>query len=311
MNTKELLSYLHNVRDLEQTCYTCDKSISNLQYKAGKLGISENFSKPMKPRFFDYFAGLDVEGIYGIAYLISLIICFVYFIYKWPEAFGATWVLGIVCVVFFCGFVGLLVALPVSILIFIGIFAYNCYDIPKCYKKETDSYESKVKQNESRVRNELQVKNNILHQQNILKSSLNSTRKLLNNLYSYNIIYSKYRNMVAVTMFCEYLESGRCVQLQGAEGAYNLFEKELRDRIIIAELKTISSQLESIRQTQYMLYEEMRRGNDTVNRILRFAERTESNSEIERYNSEIIAQNSDIIAQEAKMQGIWRELSNM
>lgn len=117
--------------------------------------------------------------------------------------------------------------------------------------------------------------------------------------------------MIAVTMFCEYLESGRCKQLQGTDGAYNLFEKELRDRIIIAELKTISSQLESIRQTQYMLYEEIKRGNDTANRILKSAEHMESNCEIEKYNREVIARNSAIIAEEIKMQSIWRGFSNM
>lgn len=309
MNTNELLLYLKSVRDLEQICYTCNRSINNLQYRADRLGICKNFVEPIKPS--SYSSDWEFQEIYGCAYVVSLILCFIFFQYMWPDMFGAIWILGIICAVVFCLFAGFLVALPVSAIILIAIYIYHRHDYPKQYEKEMTSYLSKVKQDEIRVRNELQVKKNILAQRDILKSSFNNTRKLLDKLYSYNIIYSKYRNMVAVTMFCEYLESGICTQLKGHEGAYNQFEKELRDRIIIAELKTISSQLESIRQTQYMLYEEVKRGNDTANRILKSAERMEDNSEIEKYNSEVIAQNSAIIAQETKMQSIWRDFSNM
>lgn len=311
MNTSELLVYLYDVRDLEQICYTCNKGISYLEYRAGKLGIKKNITEPAKPKISSYFDAWGVQEIYVCAYGVSLILCFIYFLFKWPNAFGAAWVLGIISVACFCIFVGMLVALPIAIIIYVGIVAYNWYDEPKQYKKKMNLYASEVEQDESRVRRELQIKRNMLLQRDKIKISLEKTQKLLEKLYSYNIIYSKYRNMVAVTMFCEYLESGICTQLKGYEGAYNHYETEVRDRIIIAELKTISNQLESIRQTQYMLYEEIKKSNDTANRMLKSAERIENNSYIEKYNTEVIAQNSAIIAQEQKMQTMWRELSNV
>lgn len=308
MNTSELLSYLKCIRDLEQICYTSKKSINYLQHKAENLGISKNFEEPTEPQGVSYFGDWEFGETYGCAYIISFILCCIFFGNMWSHM---PIILGIICVVFSSFLGGFLVALPVSAMFYIGVFIYNKHNAPKNYEKEMNIYVTQVKQDESRVRNELKIKNNILMKRDILESSLESTQKLLENLYSYNIVYKKYRNIVAITMFCEYLESGICTQLKGHEGAYNQFEKELRDRIIIAELRTISNQLESIQQTQYMLYEEIKKGNDTANRILRSAERMENNSEIEKYSAEVIAQNSAIIAHETKMRNIWRDYSDM
>ena len=43
----------------------------------------------------------------------------------------------------------------------------------------------------------------------------NNIRDTLNQLYSLNIIYPKYRNFVAISSFYEYFESGRCNTLKG------------------------------------------------------------------------------------------------
>lgn len=316
MNTNELLLYLHNVRDLEQICYTCDKSINSLQYRANKLGICKKIKLPEKEDGFFHGPDFELEIVYGISFLIGIIIPIIYCMTERKHWQGS--ILGSIAAFFLVLIGGAVIAVLIMVLVYIIGYIYSIIQYFKekkrCSQKYVEDYKQyciKIDLDKERVRNELHVKSNIMLQCNTLKSSRSNTQELLNNLYSYNIIYPKYRNMVAVTMFCEYLESGRCMQLQGYDGAYNLFEKELRDGIIIAELKTISNQLESIRQTQYMLYEEMKRGNDIANKISKSAEQMESNSEIEKYNAEVIAQNSAIIAQEAKMQGIWRDFGNM
>ncbi len=53
------------------------------------------------------------------------------------------------------------------------------------------------------------------------------TERRLGELYSRNIIYSKYQTFAPVSRFYEYLSSGRCSRLEGYGGAYNLYEKEL------------------------------------------------------------------------------------
>lgn len=75
----------------------------------------------------------------------------------------------------------------------------------------------------------------------------------LRRLYDLNIIHEKYRSLVPVTMFYEYFETGRCTTLTGHEGAYNLYEAELRQNIIIDKLDGIKDQLEDIKKNQYYL----------------------------------------------------------
>lgn len=62
----------------------------------------------------------------------------------------------------------------------------------------------------------------------VIRDQISKTKATLQKLYGLNIVYPKYRTIVPVTMFCEYMESGRCEALDGADGAYNKYEEELR-----------------------------------------------------------------------------------
>lgn len=109
----------------------------------------------------------------------------------------------------------------------------------------------------------------------VIRDQISKTKAALQKLYGLNIVYPKYRTIVPVTMFCEYMESGRCETLDGADGAYNKYEEELRMELIIGNLGSIKSVLDDIRsqvgrisgqlgkiqQNQYLLYQELREGN--------------------------------------------------
>lgn len=101
------------------------------------------------------------------------------------------------------------------------------------------------------------------------KSYLTSLEGALQKVYAENIIFPKYRNIVAITAINEYLQSGRCSELEGASGAYNLYEMELRQNIIIGQMSVIVDNLEQIRNNQYSLYSELTKANYTVNQIVR------------------------------------------
>lgn len=90
-----------------------------------------------------------------------------------------------------------------------------------------------------------------------LDSPIIETEELLEELYSLDIIFPKYRNLPAICMFYEYFASGRCTELSGPNGAYNLYETELRQNVIIDKLDAILGSLEDIRQNQYILYTEV------------------------------------------------------
>lgn len=99
---------------------------------------------------------------------------------------------------------------------------------------------------------------------NTLRMPLDIAKKRLVELYNQDIIFPKYRNIIAVNQTSEYLDSGRCSELEGPNGAYNLYESELRQNIIIDKLDIVINQLDQIRQNQYYIYQAIR---DTKNAI--------------------------------------------
>lgn len=134
--------------------------------------------------------------------------------------------------------------------------------------------------------------------QNIAETEtlLQKTYAARNELYAYNIVFGKYRNVVALSSFYEYLMSGRCESLEGASGAYNIYEGEIRQNLIIANLDKVIYSLERIEQNQYMLYSELRDINsslDTMNKTMDKALDSIRNME---GHMEHISENSDVIA---------------
>lgn len=73
-------------------------------------------------------------------------------------------------------------------------------------------------------------------------------------LLSLGIIYPKYLDIVALTTISEYFETGRCATLVGPDGAYNLYESEIRANRIITQLDQVIASLETIKENQYKAY---------------------------------------------------------
>lgn len=93
-------------------------------------------------------------------------------------------------------------------------------------------------------------------------------------LLNLEIVYKKYNTLAAYATFYDYFKSGRCTTLEGANGAYNLYETELRQDIIIDKLDTMISSLEEIKKNQFMLYTQMKESkktlddlNDSMNKV--------------------------------------------
>lgn len=124
-----------------------------------------------------------------------------------------------------------------------------------------------------------------------------------NDLYSYDIIFGKYRDVVALSSFYEYLVSGHCATLEGTDGAYNIYESEIRANRVISQLDTVISALEDIKQNQYMMYQELRSINatltllnSTMDKALTSIRGIEANTASMSEYMEHISQNSDVIA---------------
>lgn len=140
------------------------------------------------------------------------------------------------------------------------------------------------------------------------EKKLADTRRLLQEAYDKGLLYGKYRNFVAVCSICEYLESGRCSELGGPDGAYNLFEQEIRMNLIITQLGLIISELDEIRENQAMLYDAISTGNHLTSQLI---ERTNESIRLGEYNAQqnaITAYNTQQTAREVSFSNWMRAL---
>lgn len=96
----------------------------------------------------------------------------------------------------------------------------------------------------------------------------------IDELNSFNIIYKKYQDFYVLCILYEYFLSGRVTELGGADGAYNLYESELKtDKIlnkldlIDERLETIISKLDDIKESQVVLYEAMKEADQGIQKL--------------------------------------------
>lgn len=91
-----------------------------------------------------------------------------------------------------------------------------------------------------------------------MSDALARTQSTLQRFYEVDYIYPKYRTLPALTSIYEYFMTGRCTELTGPHGAYNLYEDEVRKDMIINRLDTVIENLEQIRYNQYTLYQQVK-----------------------------------------------------
>ena len=152
-------------------------------------------------------------------------------------------------------------------------------EVYKSYQKALNGYNINVSKHNKRYNETMSMHN----------TALSTLENALEQLYAENVIFPKYRNLVAITAINEYLLSGRCDKLEGPDGAYNLYEMELRQNIIIAQLSSIIDNLEQIRSNQYSLYEELQKSNFTINEILSETRRMNETSKLTAYFAGVTA----------------------
>lgn len=154
------------------------------------------------------------------------------------------------------------------------------------------------------------------HQQSIVDEEINimqghykQTSDTLRKLYSIDIIFPKYRGLVPICSFYEYFCSGRCSALEGHEGAYNIYENELRQNLIIGKLDIVIDKLDQIESSQYILYDAIKSTNRNLNMIsnemtnmTNKLQRISDSTQMIEYNTIQTRRNTDILT--------WLEIYN-
>lgn len=166
------------------------------------------------------------------------------------------------------------------------------------YKKEYKNYFNDMQQ---QYKINLSKANAIEKEKNILVDKRKQAIVYLKKIYSANIIYPKYRNFIAVLSIYEYFVSGRCDELTGHEGAYNIYENELRLNRIINTLDNILYRLDEIKQNQYYLYQALCDTKEMINSLSSEMNNISSDLSSVANSASIAAYNTKIAAEDTRL----------
>lgn len=140
-----------------------------------------------------------------------------------------------------------------------------------------------------------------------IKTMISKFMHIRKKMHCSNFIFGKYLDYVSITTLLEYFESGRCSELKGPEGAYNLYESELKQSLIIDKLDDIIKSLDDIKQSQYLLYsaikdveKSVKYLSDETTKIVEVLKNIEKNTTSINMNTAYIAYNTARTAEYAK-----------
>lgn len=100
-----------------------------------------------------------------------------------------------------------------------------------------------------------------------IKQNLLLATRALTGLYAKDIIHPKYQNFIAISQLYDYINIGRCSELNGADGAYNLFDQEKNNGLLISELDISLFKLEKYESTMYTLVDLLRKNDKITSKI--------------------------------------------
>lgn len=136
--------------------------------------------------------------------------------------------------------------------------------------------------------------------------TMRNTEKTLEKYYSVNTIPKKYRHLVAVCMFYDYIINKRTYSIErnyttSDIGAINMYEEECFKRSILSQLNEINRNLNRIRDNQRVLYNAIQDGNRRThelltsidNNISNFKQDVKNNFEVLKYQNEQKARNDE------------------
>ena len=310
MNSQELLEYVRRVKDLEIGVYEA-KQIDD---KFPESYVAQMPKRPAEPR---YLPGMippppqepdeqNTGGAAAACFIVALVFLF----------FGINSLSALNFLI-----AGLATIVAVGILI----------DGKRRQEREEEEYQAKLQEYEnnlgqyqlrlSEIESENQKKRDMYEKQLVAYSeevadyesrgkavmhelfdAKWNLEEALISLYEEGIIYSKYRNLVAVSTIYEYLASGRCDQLEGPNGAYNLYEMELRQNIVIGQLSTITEHLEQIKENQYTLYYEIQNANRNSESML---SSIGDDVKFSAYQNAATAKNVETMRYISMMKNVW------
>lgn len=286
--------YLGKAKDLETEIYTLRGICNEYEKRIASLGHSQSFEHPKRKflRFSVYL--LVLIGLYIVGFLVVYPTIFQFNFLASVNSFGSTRK-ALHISSFYVANIFTLISMTIFIICSLLVTFFR-------YEKEMKCYNIAIQHDADRVQFENNVATQFRKEQKQVWQQIKESESILAKLYSYNILYPKYRQMVSVATIFEYLDSGRCFSLSGTEGAYNLYEDELRHNTIIGRLDQVINRLDRLQQTQSELCRELEDSDRVLSDVRDDMEYYHSslgsareNASVTAYNSKVAASNSDIL----------------
>lgn len=271
---KELLSYIGNIIFLEKSVYTQEQIIADMEEKMEELGLDRYIEIPLKEH---------AKAEFPMAMLGAIAGCIIGFVWGFAAYTSLS------DMFFLKPFMGIVIGAIIGICIDISFISNEDKRLNNEYEMKLEEYCKKKDENAERIKMELIEKDRMYELYSELYDQYESTIELLNSYYDKNIIYPKYRDLVALCTIYEYLVSGRCLTLEGRNGAYNKYDIEDKLGQILSKLDIVIEKLDEIMHTQHILYRAITESNQMVQQLIEQSNRQIQLAEYNLENSAISA----------------------
>lgn len=268
MEKQKLIKYLRAVVAAEKGIEYCDYCTSAIDNKISLLDVN----KPVKKDYsnFSYVATTAQKKISNLIgeslFVLVAGITIIGIIYAISTGIGIVFSIG---GALFCAFfIWLFLIVPQFLLgkVLGGFIGKKEQD--KAYEQEIarfdlamEKYNAQIIINERAKRSLNSIKNNLIYK----KKQLENVRE---RLYSANIIYPDFRNLVAVSQILAYLEMGIADTLEGPNGAYKEYLKDIRVGRICNKLDDLQMEIRNgFRGFQNVLLKEMRISHQKIDQF--------------------------------------------
>ncbi len=248
----------------------------------------DSSAKYYMPEFYGPLGWILSIGIIG--FLIFLVV-FLFEIIFMQESWALSkynFLNGLVLLGGCCGVVGLIY----SIQMLIELFSYlSSKRYCKRANKDNIVYNQEVDKRYEEIilglkKQRLKLGNRITEFQ---KNYMTANEAFYKFLKDSNVIYQSYHDIVPICQFIQYLESGRCSDLTGPHGCYNLYEQELRQNLIISNLMQIGKDIKTIQNNQVMMYKTLSSIDSKMGELVSIGAKINKNLEDISGNVEAIA----------------------
>lgn len=284
MTTEQAKQYLAYATEMEKAKYTMNRAIRGMNYKINELGKKEYVPSPeYRTVSFDFGEMLSILAGEAVLYFVAMIIIDVV-VWLHNKVYFSVWNATIPKVVV----LGIMLALFILYLAF-SISGYND-DKRENWNRECE-YKQKLKRADQIQLSKEAQRRSLIAQRDLLQRQCNSTDSSLRKFYDAGNWHQKFRNLAAVATMHEYLETKRCLQLEGPGGAIDYYYGKLALGEIVGRLDDIIDKLEDIRHSQFELYSAIKEGNRKSDQLYQSALRTENYARISSENNEITAYN--------------------